>query len=114
MVFPVTTRPRVAGPKAETANQDRKGQITAPVENAVPAMTDREPANPDQSLQQTSGRSPSADEIFNLPGGRPREYGDPERSDGKDDGSSRSYRSYGSALPRGRLRAAPAYVRVTD
>jgi hypothetical protein len=39
MVFPVTTRPRVAGPKAETANQDRKGQIKAPVENALPAMT---------------------------------------------------------------------------
>jgi hypothetical protein len=37
------------------------------VENALPAMTDREPANPDQSLQQTSERSPSADEIFNLP-----------------------------------------------
>jgi hypothetical protein len=67
MVFPVTTRPRVAGPKAKTANQDRKGQITAPVENALLAMTDRETANPDQSLQQTSERSPSADEIFNLP-----------------------------------------------
>ena len=39
------------------------------MENALPAMTDREPTNPDQSLQQTSERSPSAVEICNLPDG---------------------------------------------
>src|ERR1700733_15270267 len=42
-------------------------EIPAPAENALPAATDREPANPDQSLQQTSERSPSADEICDLP-----------------------------------------------
>ena len=36
-------------------------EIPAPVENALPAVTDREPANPDQSLQQTSERSSAAD-----------------------------------------------------
>jgi Protein of unknown function (DUF3306) len=63
-------------------------EIPAPVENALPAVTDREPAHPDQSLQQTSGRQPVASTAI--------------RNDrvAEEDESSRSYRSHGSALPR--------------
>jgi hypothetical protein len=76
-------------------------EIPAPAENALPAATDREPAaNPDQSLQQTSERSPSADEICNLPDGGQGNTATGNDQIAEEDGPSRSYRSHGGALPR--------------
>jgi hypothetical protein len=75
-------------------------EISASVENAPPAVTGRVPANPDQSSQQTSERSPSLGGICNLPddGQESTATGDDRIAEG--DGSSRSHRSHGSALPR--------------
>src|ERR1700721_1693173 len=42
-------------------------EIPALKENALPAVTEREPVNSDLSLQQSSERQPVADEICNLP-----------------------------------------------
>jgi hypothetical protein len=79
---------------------DKIPEIPAPVENALSAVTDRELADPDQSLQQMSGRQPVADEICNLPDdGNESTAIRNDRVDEEDD-SSRSYRSHGSALPR--------------
>jgi hypothetical protein len=75
-------------------------EIPAPVENTLPALTDREPTDPDQSLRQTSERSPSADEICNLPDGGQESTATRNDRIAEEDGSSRSYRSHGSALPR--------------
>ena len=79
---------------------DMISEIPAHVENALPVVTGREPANPDQSLQQSSERSPLADEICNLPDDSNESTA--TRNDGvaEGDDSSQSYRSHGSALPR--------------
>jgi hypothetical protein len=75
-------------------------EIPAPVENAPPAVADRGPANQDQGLRQTPEKPPASGEACNLP------YdGKESAAAGKDqiveeDGSSQSYRSHGSALPR--------------
>jgi hypothetical protein len=69
-------------------------------ENALAAAPEREAANAGQSVQQTSGRQPVADEICNFPDDS--NEGVATRNDGvaEEDDSSRSYRSHGSALPR--------------
>jgi hypothetical protein len=74
--------------------------IPAPAENALPAVTDRGPANPDQGSQQTSERSSSTDEIFILPDdGRENTATGNDRI-AEEDAPLRSYRSHGGALPR--------------
>lgn len=75
-------------------------EIPAPVENALPAVTDREPASPDPSLQQTSERSPSADENCKLPGDSNASTATRNDRVAEEDDSSQSYPSHGSALPR--------------
>jgi hypothetical protein len=75
-------------------------EISAPVDNALPAATDRESANPDQSLQQTSERS-SADDICNLPDDcKEITATRNDRVAEEEDESARSHHSHGSALPR--------------
>jgi hypothetical protein len=75
-------------------------EIPALKENALPAVTDREPAPPDQSLQQTSGRQPVADEICDLPDDSDERTAIRNDRVAEEDESSRSHRSHGSALPR--------------
>jgi hypothetical protein len=75
-------------------------QIPSLVENARPAVTDRGPANPDKGLRQTPEKSPAPGEVCNSP-----DEGKESPATGNDriaeeDGSSQSYRSHGSALPR--------------
>jgi hypothetical protein len=75
-------------------------EIPTAVEDAPPAVTDREPVNPEQHLQQTSESSSLPNEICNFPDDRDESTA--IRSDGvaEEDGSPRSYRSHGGALPR--------------
>jgi hypothetical protein len=75
-------------------------EIPAPVANALPAVADREPSNPDQSLRRTSERSSPADEIGNLPDDSNESTA--TRNDGvaEEGESSQRYRLHGSALPR--------------
>jgi hypothetical protein len=75
-------------------------EIPPPVENALPAVTDHEPAHPDQSLQQTPGSQPVAEEICNLPDDSNESTAIRNDRVAEEDGTSRSYRSHGSALPR--------------
>jgi Protein of unknown function (DUF3306) len=75
-------------------------EILPPAEDALPAMTDREPANPDQGLQQTSEKSSSADEIYNLPDDGQEITAIGNEPIAEEDGPSRSFRSHGGALPR--------------
>jgi hypothetical protein len=75
-------------------------EIPAPVENAFAAVTDREPARPDQSLEQTSGRQPVANEICNLSDDSNESTAIRNDRVVVEDDSSRNYRSHGSALPR--------------
>jgi hypothetical protein len=75
-------------------------EIPAPVENALSAVADREPASPDQSLQQTSERSPSADESCKFPDDSNASTATGNDRVAEEDDSSQSYRSHGSALPR--------------
>ena len=75
-------------------------EIPALKENALPAVTEREPVNPDLSLQQSSERQPVADEICNLPDDNNESTAIPKDRAVEEDDSSRSYRSHGSALPR--------------
>jgi hypothetical protein len=75
-------------------------EIPASVENALPAVVDREPAGPDQSLQQTSERSPLADESCKFPDDSNAATAARNDRVAEEDDSSRSYRSHGSALPR--------------
>jgi hypothetical protein len=72
----------------------------SPVENPLPAVTDRKPAYPDQSLQQTSGKQPVADGICNLPDDSNESTAIRNDRAAEEDDFSRSYRSHGSALPR--------------
>ena len=74
-------------------------EAPAAVENALPAVTERGPANPDQSIQ-ASGRQPVAGEICNLPNDSNEGTAIRNASFAEEDHSSRSYRSHGSALPR--------------
>jgi hypothetical protein len=75
-------------------------EIPALKENALPAVAEREPVNPDLSLQQSSERQPVADEICNLPDDNNESTAIPNDRVVEEDDSSRSYRSHGSALPR--------------
>src|SRR3984885_11241992 len=75
-------------------------EIPAPVENATPVVANRELSNPDQSLQQTSERSPSADEICDLPDDGNESTATRNDVMAEEDDFSRSHRSHGSALPR--------------
>jgi Protein of unknown function (DUF3306) len=65
-----------------------------------PAATGRGSADPEQNLQQSSERPPSAIEIRNLPDDSNESTA--TRNDGvaEEGDSSQSYRSHGSALPR--------------
>jgi hypothetical protein len=75
-------------------------EIPAPLENAPLAVTGHGPANPDRSLQQTSERSPLANEICNFPdGGQGSTETENERIAGED-ASPPNSRSHGGALPR--------------
>jgi Protein of unknown function (DUF3306) len=74
-------------------------EIPAPVENAFSAVTDREPAHPDQSLKM-SGSQPEADESCNLPDDSNESTAIRNNLVDEEDDPSRSYRSHGSALPR--------------
>jgi hypothetical protein len=69
-------------------------------ENALPAVTGREPTDPDQGVRQTSGTQPVADGICSLSDDSIE--GTAIRNDGvsEEDHSSGSRRSHGSALPR--------------
>lgn len=75
-------------------------EIPALKENALPAVTEREPVNSDLSLQQSSERQPVADEICNLPDDNNESTAIRNDRVVEEDDSSRSYRSHGSALPR--------------
>src|SRR3984885_2098535 len=75
-------------------------EIPAPVENASPAVTDRESAHPDQSLQQTSGRQPVANAICNLSDDSIESTAIRNDRVAEEDDSPQSYRSHGGALPR--------------
>ena len=75
-------------------------EIPALEENALPAVTEREPVNPDLSLQQSSERQPVADEICNLPDGNNESTAIPNDRVAEEDDSLRSHRLHGSALPR--------------
>jgi hypothetical protein len=75
-------------------------QIAAPVENAPPAVTDRGPANPDQGLRLTPEKSPASGEACNLPDDGKESAAAGNDRIAEEDGSSQSYRSHGSALPR--------------
>jgi hypothetical protein len=74
-------------------------EIPASVEKALLAV-DREPASPDQSLQQTSERSPSADEKCTFPDDSNASTATRNEGVAEEDYSLQSYRSHGSALPR--------------
>jgi hypothetical protein len=75
-------------------------EIPAPVQDALPAVTDREPTKPDESLKKMSEAAPLGDEICNL--ANDSKEGTATRNDrvAEEDDSSRSHRSHGSALPR--------------
>jgi hypothetical protein len=75
-------------------------EIPALKENALPAVTEREPVNPDLGLQQSSERQPVADEVCNLPDDNNESTAIRNDRVVEEDDSSRSYRSHGSALPR--------------
>jgi hypothetical protein len=75
-------------------------EVPAPVENALPAVTEREPVNPDLSLQQSFERQPVADEICNLPDANNESTAIPNGRVAEEDDSLRSHRLHGSALPR--------------
>jgi hypothetical protein len=75
-------------------------EIPALKENALPAVTEREPVNPDLSLQQSSERQPVADEICNLPDANNESTAIPNGRVAEEDDALRSYRLHGSALPR--------------
>jgi hypothetical protein len=75
-------------------------QIPAPVENALPAVTDRGPADPDQGLRLTPETSPASGEVCNLPDDGTESAATGNDRIAEEDGSSQSYRSHGSALPR--------------
>ena len=75
-------------------------EIPAPVENALPAVADHEPANLDQSLQQTPERLPLTNDICNLPDANNESTAIPNGRVAEEDDSLRSHRLHGSALPR--------------
>jgi Protein of unknown function (DUF3306) len=76
-------------------------EVSALKEEALSAVTEREPANPDQSLQRVSEKQPAADEIRNLPDDNSEDTAmRNDRISEEGAASSRSYRSHGSALPR--------------
>jgi hypothetical protein len=75
-------------------------QMPAPVENELPAVTDRGPAKPDQRLRQTPAKSASPGEVCNLPDDGKENAATGSDRIAEEDGTSQSYRSHGSALPR--------------
>jgi hypothetical protein len=75
-------------------------EIPTPVGKALPAVTGREPANPDPHLQPTAESSPLANEFCHLPDdGKGSTAIQGDRVAAEDDFSP-SPRSHGSALPR--------------
>jgi Protein of unknown function (DUF3306) len=75
-------------------------EIPTVVENALQVGTGSAPTDPDRSLQQMPGRSPSSVGICDLlDEGRENTATGNERFE-EEGGSSRSHRSQGSALPR--------------
>ena len=75
-------------------------EIPALKEDALPAVTEREPVNSDLSLQQSSERQPVADEICNLPDDNNESTAIRNDRVAEEDDSPQSYRSHGGALPR--------------
>jgi Protein of unknown function (DUF3306) len=75
-------------------------EIPTPVENASPAVTDREPVNPEQHLQQVSENSPLPNEICNFPDDGKGDTAIQNDRVAEEDDSPRSVRSHGGALPR--------------
>jgi hypothetical protein len=75
-------------------------EIQAPVENALPAVADRESASPDESVLQTSERSPSADESCEFPDDSNASAAARNDRGAEEGDAPRSYRVHGSALPR--------------
>jgi Protein of unknown function (DUF3306) len=75
-------------------------EITAPAQNALLTVADREPSNPDLNSQRTSERSSAADEIGNLPDDSHESPATRNTGVAEEDDSSPSHRSHGSALPR--------------
>jgi hypothetical protein len=75
-------------------------EIPAPVENAPPAVADRGPANQDQGLRQTPEKPPASGEACNLPYDGKEGAAAGKDQIAEEDGSSQSYQSHGSALPR--------------
>jgi hypothetical protein len=75
-------------------------EIPTPVENALPAPTDREPVNPEQHLQQVSENSPLPNEICNFPDDGKGDTAIQNDRVAEEDDSPRSVRSHGGALPR--------------
>jgi hypothetical protein len=72
-------------------------EIPAPVENALPTVANLDISNPDQ---RTSEGSSAAEEIGRLPDDSKENTATQENGIAEEGGSSRSYRSHGSALPR--------------
>jgi hypothetical protein len=75
-------------------------EIPAPEEKPLPAVTERELANPDLGLRQSSERQPVADEICNLPDEAKESTATRNDRIAEEDESARSHNSHGSALPR--------------
>jgi hypothetical protein len=75
-------------------------EIPALKENALSVVADREPANPDLSLRQSSERQPVADEICNLPDDDKESRATQNNRITEEDESAQSHHSHGSALPR--------------
>lgn len=75
-------------------------QIPAPGESALPAVTDRGPADPDQGLRQTPERSPAPGEGCNLPDDDKASTAAGSARIAEEGGSTPRYHSHGSALPR--------------
>ena len=75
-------------------------EIPALKENARSVVTEREPANPDLSLRQSSERQPVTDEICNLPDDGKESTATQNNRIAEEDESAQSHHSHGSALPR--------------
>jgi hypothetical protein len=78
---------------------DMMAEIPAPVV-ARPAVTDREPANPDQHFQHTSERLPLANDVCNLPDNGKASTAIQDDPVAEEAELPPSSRSHGSALPR--------------
>jgi Protein of unknown function (DUF3306) len=75
-------------------------EIPTVVENALRVGTGSAPTDPDRSLQQMPERSPSSVRICDLMDEGQESTATGNEPFAEEDGSSRSHRSHGSALPR--------------